>query len=193
MDLLLKSYFTRQCSLFFLVFPWIFASCFFLFTFKPFFTSVWICGNSCAKWGCVWKGRALPARCSTWGRQAPFPAWDSDRCSGLGGKSSSSAAVADQGEAGFRLQWPPLSDLVSYPASDSNFLWRPGKVASKRCLCWKGYRLQYVSIFNVFQFWNEASEKRVHKQEKMQRIRICMWLPTFLWLLPELMLHRVLF
>lgn len=151
--------------------------------------SVWICGNSCV---CE-KAELLPVRCGTWGGQAAFPAWDSNRCDVLGAKSSSWAAVADQGKAGFRLQWPPFSDLVSYPASDSSFLWRPGKVASKRCLWRKGCRLLYVSILKAFQFWNEASEKRVHKQEKMSRIRICMWLPTFLWLLPELMLHRVCF
>lgn len=173
----------------FLVFPLIFTSCF-LIHFQTLIQSVWICqnfGHKPSKFAC--KKRLSFSR----DRQAAFTAWDSGRCcTGMCWELKfllNWSSVADHGKLGLRLQWPPLSDLVSYPASDSNFLWRLGKVASKHCLCRKGCRLQYVSILNIFQFWNEASEKRVHKQEKMWRIRICMWLPTFLWLLPELMLH----
>lgn len=146
---------------------------------------------------CVWKGWASPSAVQHMGQAGcvhclglwQVPLWN------VLGVSSSWAAVADQGKVGLRLQWGPpyTSDLVSYPASDRNFLWRPGKVAGEHCLRQKGWRLQYVSILNIFQFWNEASEKRVHKQEKMWRIRICMWLTTFLWFLPELMLHRIHF
>lgn len=119
MDLLLKSNFTRQRSLFFSLVPFISLD-FHLLVFYSFSNpysclSVSVEIPAPSKLACE-KAEPVQVQCSAWGGQAQLPAWDSDRCySGCAGSQSnlsSSTAVADQWKVGLRLQWPP--SLIFY-------------------------------------------------------------------------------